>query len=108
MFPCELPAYKTVRPSSGFRIGTVFISAPRPGRTAPDGGAVGSPAQRRFGIPQVSRKEKSRPQAALVDYFSSNEWITTPDRSLGSNHVVFGGMMLPVSAMLISCCIETG
>ena len=37
MFPCELPAYKTVRPSSGFRIGTVFISAPRPGRTAPDG-----------------------------------------------------------------------
>gem|GEM_PF-6954262 len=37
MFPCELPAYKTVRPSSGFRIGTVFISAPRPGRTAPNG-----------------------------------------------------------------------
>lgn len=71
-------------------------------------GAAGNPAQRRFGIPQVSRKKKSRPQAALVDYFSSNEWITTPDRSLGSNHVVFGGMMLPVSAMLISCCIETG
>ena len=36
MFPCELPAYKTVRPSSGFRIGTVFISAPRPGRTLPE------------------------------------------------------------------------
>ena len=96
MFPCELPAYKTVRPSSGFRIGTVFISAPRPGRTAPDGDSASFP------------QKKSRPQAALVDYFSSNEWITTPDRSLGSNHVVFGGMMLPVSAMLISCCIETG
>ena len=40
--------------------------------------------------------------------FYSNEWITTPERSLGSNHVVFGGMMLPVSAMSINCCIETG
>lgn len=40
--------------------------------------------------------------------YSSNEWITTPERSFGSNHVVFGGMMLPVSAMLMSCCIETG
>ena len=102
MFPCELPAYKTVRPSSGFRIGTVFISAPRPGRTAPDGAL--SAIRDSASFPQ----KKSRPQAALVDYFSSNEWITTPDRSLGSNHVVFGGMMLPVSAMLISCCIETG
>lgn len=40
--------------------------------------------------------------------YSSKEWITTPERSFGSNHVVFGGMMLPVSAMLMSCCIETG
>lgn len=40
--------------------------------------------------------------------YSANEWITTPERSLGSNHVVFGGMMLPVSAMSISCFIETG
>ena len=39
---------------------------------------------------------------------SSKEWITTPERSLGSNHVVLGGMMLPVSAMSISCFIETG
>lgn len=104
MLPRELPAYKTVRSSFGLRVGTVF--APRTDRTGRK--AVCNPFQRRFGIPQVSRKEKSRPQAALVDYFSSNEWITTPDRSLGSNHVVFGGMMLPVSAMLISCCIETG
>ncbi len=29
-------------------------------------------------------------------------------RSIFSNHVVFGGMMLPVSAMLMSCCMETG
>ena len=40
--------------------------------------------------------------------YSSKEWITTPERSFGSNHVVFGVMMLPVSAMLMSCCIETG
>ena len=39
---------------------------------------------------------------------SPNEWITTPERSLGSNHVVLGGMMLPVSAISINCCIETG
>ena len=38
----------------------------------------------------------------------SNEWITTPERSFGSNHVVFGGIILPVSAMLISWRIETG
>ncbi len=40
--------------------------------------------------------------------YSRNEWITTPERSFGSNHVVFGGTTLPVSAMLMSCCIETG
>ena len=44
----------------------------------------------------------------LPDGYSSKLWITTPERSLGSNQVVFGGMMLPVSAMLMSCCIETG
>ena len=43
----------------------------------------------------------------LRRYFS-NEWITTPERSFGSNHVVLGGMMLPVSAMSISCFIDTG
>ena len=32
-------------------------------------------------------------------YFYDNLWITKPLRSFGSNHVVFGGMMLPVSAM---------
>ena len=29
----------------------------------------------------------------------ANLWIASPERSLGSNHVVFGGMMLPESAM---------
>lgn len=54
-----------------------------------------------FGIPN--------PPHAIIGYSSpAKEWITTPERSFGSNHVVFGGMMLPVSAMLISCCIETG
>ncbi len=32
----------------------------------------------------------------------------SPLRSLGSNQVVLGGIMLPVSAMSISCFIETG
>ena len=35
-------------------------------------------------------------------------WMTSPERSLGSNQVVFGGMIFPESAMLISCCIDTG
>ena len=42
----------------------------------------------------------------LVD--QSSLWITRPERSLGSNHVVLGGMMLPVSAMSMSCFIDTG
>lgn len=35
-------------------------------------------------------------------------WITRPERNLGSNHVVFGGMILPLSAISISCFIDTG
>lgn len=38
----------------------------------------------------------------------SSLWITRPERSLGSNQVVFGGMMLPVSAMLMSWSMVTG
>lgn len=34
--------------------------------------------------------------------------MTSPERSLGSNQVVLGGMMLPLSAMSVSCFIETG
>ncbi len=34
--------------------------------------------------------------------------MASPLRSLGSNHVVFGGMMLPESAMSTNCFIETG
>ena len=55
----------------------------------------------------IMRQEPADRPPAL--YFpSSKEWITTPERSLGSNHVVLGGMMLLVSAMSISCFIETG
>ena len=43
-----------------------------------------------------------------VVLYSSNVWITTPERNFGSNQVVFGGIMLPVSAMSISCFIDTG
>lgn len=38
----------------------------------------------------------------------SSLWMTSPERSFGSNQVVLGGMMLPVSAMSISCFIVTG
>ena len=55
-------------------------------------------------VPINQWKYKLRQPAG--DYTSS--WITRPERSFGSNHVVFGGMMLPVSAMSISCFIETG
>lgn len=37
-----------------------------------------------------------------------NLWIARPERSFGSNHVVLGGMMLPLSAMSVSCFMETG
>ena len=43
----------------------------------------------------------------LLLYYT-NLWIIKPERSFGSNHVVFGGMMLPVSAMSINCFILTG
>ena len=33
---------------------------------------------------------------------------TSPLRSLGSNHVALGGIILPLSAMSIICCMETG
>lgn len=39
-------------------------------------------------------------------YFSL--WIASPLRSLGSNQVVFGGMIFPESAMSTSCFIDTG
>ena len=51
------------------------------------------------------------PEAALAlsAYLcQSSLWITRPERSFGSNHVVLGGIMLPVSAMRMSCSIDTG
>lgn len=55
------------------------------------------------------RHQQSQPASLFtVRPAYSNEWITTPERSLGSNHVVLGGMILPESAMSISCFIDTG
>ena len=85
MFPCELPAYKTVRPSSGFRIGTVFISAPRPGRTAPDGelSAIrprGGSGFRKF--PAKKRAARRRPSSIIFRRTSGSPlptavWVRT-------------------------------
>ena len=44
----------------------------------------------------------------LIDKYQSSLWITSPERNLGSNQVVFGGIILPVSAISISCFIDTG
>jgi len=38
----------------------------------------------------------------------AREWMARPLRSFGSNQVVFGGMMLPVSAMRMSWSMDTG
>ncbi len=71
-------------------------------------------SEKRRAVPLSVFRGESSPAAAAARVLpghqspSAKEWMTTPERSLGSNHVVFGGMMLPVSAMLMSCCIETG
>ena len=43
-----------------------------------------------------------------VSRYQPSRWMARPERSFGSNQVVFGGMMLPLSAMSISCFMETG
>ena len=44
----------------------------------------------------------------LIFVGHDNLWITSPERSFGSNHVAFGGIIFPLSAMSIICCIDTG
>ena len=46
--------------------------------------------------------------AVCMIHQSDSLCMTSPERSLGSNHVVLGGMMLPVSAMFISWSMVTG
>lgn len=52
--------------------------------------------------------QKVFPLQVLPPRYYSNLWMTSPERSFGSNHVVLGGMMFPVSAISINCFIETG
>ena len=35
-------------------------------------------------------------------------WMMSPERNFGSNHVAFGGIIFPLSAMSMICCMETG
>lgn len=44
----------------------------------------------------------------LLPLFYDSLCTMNPERSLGSNHVALGGMMLPESAIEISCFIDTG
>lgn len=59
-------------------------------------------------IPPRSRETEHTSGARIDKVPQLNLWIINPERSFGSNQVVFGGMMLPVSAMSISCFIDTG
>jgi phosphoserine aminotransferase len=45
---------------------------------------------------------------AFSTFQSSRVCITNPERNLGSNQVVLGGIILPLSAISMSCFIETG
>jgi len=44
----------------------------------------------------------------LISIYQESRWITKPLLSLGSNHVDFGGIILPESAIAISCSMDTG
>ena len=65
-------------------------------------------------IVNLTQKYRISPNKSGLSYLHqmgmvyTNLWMTSPERSLGSNHVVLGGMMLPVSAMSMSCFIDTG
>ena len=41
----------------------------------------------------------------FIGHYSFNLWITRPESSLGSNHVALGGIIFPLLAMSIICCI---
>ena len=104
MLPRELPAYKTVRPSFGLGSGPYL----HPGRAGPDGKQFAIRSKGGSGFRKFPAKKGRLNGRPLSIIFRRTSESPPPERSLGSNHVVFGGMMLPVSAMLISCCIETG
>lgn len=61
-------------------------------------------------LPLRGRKGRATAQTVHVNPMRvhSMSWMTMPVRSLGSNQVALGGMMLPVSAMRITCSIVTG
>ena len=51
---------------------------------------------------------RSKRNKVLFINVYTNSCITNPDLNFGSNQVVFGGMIFPVSAIFISCFMETG
>src|SRR5690554_1358736 len=93
-----------------------------PGRRAPGAGATsdndGRSQDRPPLLPAVSLVPSYHTSSSINVQRGSREplcvgnqcnlWITSPERNLGSNQVVLGGMMLPVSAISISCFMETG
>ena len=57
-------------------------------------------------LPACPKDNTLSAQRDCSPYTSS--WITSPERSFGSNHVAFGGIMLPESAISIICFMDTG
>lgn len=64
--------------------------------------------QREFNLQRMERNLQCEPVEYKEASAYSMSWMTMPVRSLGSNQVALGGMMLPVSAMRITCSIVTG
>lgn len=92
---------------------------PNARRRYAEGGVAKTPVSGSPGGLQPSANGRARPSAdetrpaslyRPVDNANgqSSLCMTSPERSFGSNQVVFGGMILPESAISISCFIDTG
>lgn len=58
--------------------------------------------------PFCSKWAKGWQPSHSVRSFHPKSWINSPLRSFGSNHVDFGGIVLPPSATRISSAMEVG
>ncbi len=89
-------------------VGSRFLPEPVWRTPLPPGLHEKRRAARRSPFPVCPSRTDARRCVGVVSRLRRRSESPRPSGSLGSNHVVFGGMMLPVSAMLMSCCIETG
>lgn len=108
----------TITDTTGIHIHRPAIR-PNARRRYAEGGVAKTPVSGSPGGLQPSANGRARPSAdetrpaslyRPVDNANgqSSLCMTSPERSFGSNQVVFGGMILPESAISISCFIDTG